>query len=229
VKAGRGTNLWRNGDEMQKLTISPTPDEKKCEYENIMVIVDTWLGPAPKNGLETPRGITVHIMPNAPYMVMNNSSSDIIISFTVNPAEHQIIYNPYEFEYEDHSDYDPDLFKLKHPVPDGYVDTLPKWYSVKFTYPKFNYIFVRPGLGISLQTHKMREEMWEILEGNPIIISGSKVYYDVSPGQKYTLPLGALHAVINPSQEKWVLLKEEYLGQFDEKDIVRVFNPNHYY
>ncbi len=56
--------------------------------------------------------------------------------------------------------YDPEEFKSQHPVPDGYIDILTKWYSIKFTYPEFNYIFIRPGVGISLQMHAMREEHW---------------------------------------------------------------------
>ena len=62
------------------------------------------------------------------------------------------------------------LSREEHPIPDGYIDTLPKWYSIKYTYPDFNYIFVCPGLGISIQVDSMREEYWEVLEGHPIIL-----------------------------------------------------------
>ena len=41
------------------------------------------------------------------------------------------------------------------------------------------------------------------------------------------IPLGAMHTVINPTDD-WILIKEHCEGTFDEEDIVRVFNPNHY-
>lgn len=228
LKAGRGTPLWRNGSEEIRITLSPQSPEK-FDYSEILLIIDTLLSPAHHLGLTSREGLNLVVGPDQPFMVMNCSKRDLTVSLSQDPTGFPIVYDPYKFEHESHADFNPDEFKKVHPVPDGYVDTLPKWYSVKYTYPTFNYIFVRPGLGISLQSHKLREEHWEILEGKPLIISDSKVNYDVLPGTHFSMPLGSMHAVINPSLTDWVLLKESYLGEFDEKDIVRIFNPNHYY
>ncbi|MHA1821748.1 MAG: hypothetical protein ACTSU2_10745 [Promethearchaeota archaeon] len=138
------------------------------------------------------------------------------------------IYDPYLYENEKHVNIDPDKFREEYTVPDGYIDVLPKWYSIKFTYPDINYIFIRPKLGISIQKHNMREEHWEIGRGTPIIIVGTNVYYNTKVGEKFDIPVNSLHTVINPTDE-WVLIKERYSGKFDEEDIVRVFNPNHYF
>jgi mannose-6-phosphate isomerase-like protein (cupin superfamily) len=229
LKQGRGTPLWRNGDKDQRLYIQAPKNVPNMDLSQLMMIIDGTLAPAHHLGMMTAKGFSIFIQPNVPYQVMNTTLLDIGVLFDEDPRNHEVIYDPYKYEFEDHSDYDPDEFKKANPVPDGYVDTLPKWYSVKYTYPTFNYIFVRPGVGISLQTHRMREEHWEILRGKPMIINDAKVHYDVEPGTKFLLPLGSMHAVINPSNTEWVLLKEEYAGEFDEKDIIRIFNPNNYH
>jgi len=115
-------------------------------------------------------------------------------------------------------------------TPEGYIDTLPKWYSFKFTYPNYNLIFIRPEFGLSIQVHKYRDEQWEILKGKPIVISKDKVYYYVEKGAKFQNKNNTYHSIINPNKEKYkfVLIKENWSGNFDEKDIERVFNPNHY-
>jgi mannose-6-phosphate isomerase-like protein (cupin superfamily) len=229
LKPGRGTPLWMNGKNAQEVLIQVPKTAPADIYRQIMMISDTLLTSVQNIGISSKKGFKVISPAESAYMVMNTSVVDLTLRFSEDPKTHHILYDPYKFEHEDHSDYDPNEFRKAHPVPDGYMDTLPKWYSVKYTYPKFNYIFVRPGLGISLQVHTLREERWEILQGHPIIIAGPKVHFDVNPGQKFSMSLGSMHTVINPSESEWVLLKEEYAGQFDEKDIVRVFNPNNYY
>ena len=85
-------------------------------------------------------------------------------------------------------------------------------------------------MGLSIQTHHLRNESWEILEGTPIIINSNKVHYYVKKGQKFEIPINTYHSVINPNkdQEKFVVIKEFWNGNFDEEDIKRVFNPNEY-
>jgi mannose-6-phosphate isomerase-like protein (cupin superfamily) len=225
---GRGTCLWQNGPNEQSVILHPAKKEIRMDYSQVLIIFDELLIPADHVGLVGHHGLTLIIPPDVPYMILNTSTVNITVELKESPASERILYDPYKFEHEDHSDYDPKEFQKSHNVPEGYVDTLPKWYSVKFTYPQFNYIFVRPSLGLSLQIHKMREEHWEILQGSPIIIADHKVYYNVHPGQKFSIPFGTFHTVINPSAIEWVLFKESYDGSFDENDIIRVFNPNHY-
>jgi len=170
------------------------------------------------------------IKPHSYYMVINKSNNLLTIQYNQDLSNHQVIYDPYKYETSQKQLFKPDWFKERYDIPEGYIDTLPKWYSFKFTYSDFNLIFIRPEFGLSIQTHQYRNESWEILEGNPIIINGNKVYYFVETGAIYQNPINTYHSVINPNKEKtkFVLIKERWSGSFDEYDINRVFNPNHY-
>ncbi len=162
------------------------------------------------------------------YMVINMSNDEIEIRYDKDIKSHKIIYDPYKYERAEKVDFKESDFLDKFKVSKGYIDTLPKWYSFKFTFPNFNLIFIRPELGISFQIHHLRSESWEVLEGNPIIINGNKVHYFVEDHAKFEIPTNAFHSIINPNKDKFVLVKERWSGQFDEGDIVRSFNPNHY-
>jgi len=86
-------------------------------------------------------------------------------------------------------------------------------------------------MGISWQLHKKRNEFWEILGGNPIIINKNKIHYFVKEHKKFEIPIGTIHSVINPNKNKdeWVIIRENWNGDFDEMDIKRIFNPNQYF
>jgi len=224
----RGTELRKSGGETLKVVFTVKEGDVHTAMSQAMMIVGTFLGSVDHHGIAGIKGVIVYIPPDTEYMIINGSEAELDINFSEDPAAHRVIYNPYLYEQEIHANYDPEEFRAAHPVPEGYIDILPKWYSIKFTYPAENYIFIRPGLGLSFQSHRMREEHWEVLEGSPIIVAGSKVKYFVSPGTKIDILLMNLHTIINPSPTEWVLLKETYSGTFDEEDIVRVFNPNHY-
>ncbi len=228
LKSGRGTNLFQNIDASLTIDISSAKPTESPKWDEILMILGTLIAPINHLGRISPHGLQIVIPPFSQYMVINSGKIDLDLSFDLNTKNHKIMYDPYLYEKEIHKNYDPEEFKSHHPVPDGYIDILSKWYSIKFTYPDFNYIFIRPGLGISLQIHAMREEHWEVLQGQPIIIAGSKISYDTKLKSQFDIPLGAFHTVTNPSDSEWVLIKESYTGKFDEEDIVRIFNPNHY-
>lgn len=170
------------------------------------------------------------IKPNSYYMIINNGKDVLNIHYSQDISYYKIIYDPYKYESSKKSNLKPELFKKRYNIPKGYIDTLPKWYSFKFTYPDYNLIFIRPEFGLSIQIHKYRNEFWEILEGNPIIINGNKVYYFVESETTFQSPINTYHSIINPNKEenKFVLIKERWNGKFDENDIERVYNPNHY-
>ncbi|MFW9899795.1 MAG: hypothetical protein ACFFDY_00730 [Candidatus Thorarchaeota archaeon] len=170
------------------------------------------------------------INPDDCYMVINVGKKPLEIHYSEDISKHKIIYDPYKYESSQKINLKPDLFQKRYNLPKGYIDTLPKWYSFKFTYKDYNLIFVRPEFGLSIQKHKYRNEIWEVLEGKPIIISGNTVYYYVKKGIRFHNPINTYHTVINPNKEinTFVLLKESWNGNFDEYDITRVFNPNHY-
>ncbi|MFX1375033.1 MAG: hypothetical protein ACFFA0_04415 [Promethearchaeota archaeon] len=165
------------------------------------------------------------------YMIINHGKEPIELEYSEDIAQHQIIYNPYKYENSEKVAFNPEQFIDRYNVPKGFIDTLPKWYSFKFTYPNYNLIFIRPEFGLSIQVHKDRNEFWEILDGKPIIINGNKVHYYVESGIKFQNKINTFHSVINPNREadKFVVIKERWSGKFDENDIKRIFNPNHYY
>ena len=229
LKTGRGTKLYQNSDTSISVNISPSKPNESPQWDEILMILGDLVAPINHLGRNSSRGLQIIIPPFSQYMVINSGKIDLVLSFKSDSTNHEILYDPYLYEEESHKNYDPEEFKSQHPVPDGYLDILTKWYSIKFTYPEFNYIFIRPGVGISLQMHAMREEHWEVLQGQPIIIAGSKISYDTKLNSQFDISLGAFHTVINPSDSEWVLIKESCKGKFDEEDIIRVFNPNHYF
>ncbi|MBN1214754.1 MAG: hypothetical protein JXA99_04860 [Candidatus Lokiarchaeota archaeon] len=170
------------------------------------------------------------IAPNNYYMIINKSKSPLEIEYNLDISNHEIIYDPYIYENNEKKNIDPQEFINTHKVPSGYTDFLSKWYSIKFTYLDYNLLFIKPNLGISIQTHKKRNEKWEILGGKPIILTGSKVHYFVESGRIFEHDLGTFHTIINPNNtNEFAVLKENWSGEFDEKDIERVFNPNSYF
>lgn len=170
------------------------------------------------------------IKPHDYYMIINKSNENIEINYNLDISNHKIIYDPYKYENSKKVNFKPEDFQQKYRIPDGYIDTLPKWYSFKFTYPDYNLIFVKPEMGLSIQIHKNRIETWEILEGKPIVISGNNVYYYVKNGTKFQNLINSFHSIINPNKdrEQFVIIKERWSGEFYEKDIKRIFNPNQY-
>ncbi|TXT61374.1 MAG: Mannose-6-phosphate isomerase [Promethearchaeota archaeon] len=172
----------------------------------------------------------LEIAPHTHYMIINRSDEELQLKFSKDFTDHTIVYDPYKYEDSNFPKINPDEFKKVHDIPEGYIDILPKWYSIKFTYPDFNLIFIRPQLGISFQIHQERSEYWEIVKGKPIVISGTHVYYYVKSGTHIENPVGNYHSIINPNtkSDQFVVIKERWSGHFDEEDIERVFNPNHY-
>lgn len=170
------------------------------------------------------------IKPNSYYMIINNGKGLLDIHYSQEISSHKIIYDPYKYESSKKSNFKPELFKKRYYIPKGYIDTLPKWYSFKFTYPDYNLIFVRPEFGLSIQIHTYRNEYWEILEGKPIIINGNNVHYFVESRKTFQNPINTYHSIINPNKDenKFVVIRERWDGRFDENDIKRVFNPNQY-
>jgi mannose-6-phosphate isomerase-like protein (cupin superfamily) len=214
----QGTKLRKNGSEVLKITIDQN------EIMNIFLI----------NGnrfkTENLSQSDLTIKPNSFYMIINNGKNTIELSYNENISSHEIIYDPYKYTTTEKITFKPDDFKQIYSVPEGYIDTLPKWYSFKFTYDGFSLIFVKPEMGLSFQIHKKRSESWEILKGKPIIVSGNQVHYYVGSGGMFENSVNSYHTVINPNRDKYkfVLIKEKWSGSFDEDDIIRVFNPNKY-
>ncbi len=214
----RGSPLWRAPNEGLTLEII------KGDLSNVAGILgDRFFSRWPFNLRE--------IRSPLAFMVINLGKSPVKFRLSSQMSEEQVLWDPYVFEHAVPSEINPDNFKRDEtpiPVPEGFESSLPKWYSVKYSYPNHNLIFIRPQLGISFQTHAQRGEDWEIMAGSPIIVAGSRVAFDAKVGTHFELPLGSVHGIINPAKDQWAAIKETWSGHFDEQDITRVFNPNHY-
>lgn len=165
------------------------------------------------------------------YMIINNGKEPINIQYNNDNSNHHIIYDPYVHENSEKINFSAERFIERYNIPKDYIDTLPKWYSFKFTYSNYNLIFVKPEFGLSIQLHRNRNEFWEILDGKPIIINKNKIHYYVEKGTKFQNKINSFHSVINPNRgtDQFVLIKERWDGIFDENDIHRIFNPNQYF
>ena len=219
IQPKKGTNLRKNGQEELTILIDSNTLKK------IFLINGTTFF------TQNLRASNLTVKPNDYYMVINKGDEEINVKYSIDISSHNVIYEPYMYESFKKESLDPIQFSKKFNVPDGYINTLAKWYSIKFTYPDYNLIFIKPKIGISIQTHKFRSEMWKVLKGKPIIINGNKVHYFVEKGTEFLNAKMAYHSVINPNNnpEQFVLIEEKWSGEFDEEDIIRAFNPNNYH
>ena len=218
LKPNRGTPLRKNTSHKMSITIH------KEALKNIFLVNDT---------LFITESITTSdllVPPHGYYMLINNGQRKIEIEYASDILSHEIIYDPYKFEHNEKVDIDIEEFVKLHYIPDGFTKVLSKWYSIKFTYSDYSLIFIKPEMGISIQIHDHRSEHWEVLQGEPIIINGNHVYYFVKTGTEFHHAKNTYHSVINPNKapDKFAIIKERWGGDFDEGDVIRVFNPNNY-
>jgi mannose-6-phosphate isomerase-like protein (cupin superfamily) len=81
-------------------------------------------------------------------------------------------------------------------------------------------ILVEPGECLSLQWHKMRDEIWAVVRGNPTIIIGDEQWTG-HPGRVYAAPRNVAHRIANEGNEP-VEIVEIIHGKWDEGDITRI-------
>ena len=219
IQPEKGTNLRKNGQEELTILIDSNVLKK------IFLINGTTFF------TQNLSASNLVVKPNDYYMIINKGDEEINVKYSIDISSHMVIYEPYIYESFKKEILNLIRFSKKYNVPDGYIDTLAKWYSIKFTYPDYNLIFIKPKIGISIQTHKFRSETWKVLKGKPIIINGNKVHYFVENGTEFLNAKMTYHSVINPNNnpEQFVLIEEKWSGEFDEEDIIRAFNPNNYH
>ncbi len=81
-------------------------------------------------------------------------------------------------------------------------------------------ITVEPGHRLSLQTHGLRDEMWQVLDV-PIDIQVDDRSWTAQVGERVWVPQGARHRMGNSGTEAGRLLEIAF-GSFDESDIQRL-------
>jgi mannose-6-phosphate isomerase-like protein (cupin superfamily) len=82
-------------------------------------------------------------------------------------------------------------------------------------------IRVLPGGQLSLQRHRHRSEHWVVASGRPIVTVGDTVV-ELRAGESVDIVIGALHRIVNHSDEIAVLIEMQRGALLREDDIERV-------
>ena len=85
---------------------------------------------------------------------------------------------------------------------------------------KVKRIVVNPGMRLSLQSHRQREENWLVLQGKALVVLDNKHIY-LSPHQVVHIPRNARHRVQNSASENLVFIEVQQGSYLGEDDIVR--------
>jgi len=231
IPQSKSTKLYKNSNKNLKIIIQSFEKNDEINLEKIILIIGNNLIFGKRIYEFINEEMELKILPNQEYMLINLNSFPLKLYFSDNPNLHNIIYDPYVYENQVHINIDPINFKNENKyllIPNGFIDTLSKWYSIKYTYQFENRIFIKPHIGLSIQRHKYRSENWQVIYGTPIVISGDKVYYNTKVNDQFHHPVETINTIINLTNE-WIGIIERYEGKFDEKDIERIFNPNNYF
>lgn len=81
-------------------------------------------------------------------------------------------------------------------------------------------LVVKPGMRLSYQSHKQRNEHWFFVQGQGVVIlNGSEI--PVKVGSSIDIKIGDKHRVINTSKTQELIIIESQTGHYDEQDIER--------
>ena len=83
---------------------------------------------------------------------------------------------------------------------------------------------VNPGYVLSLQRHRGRAELWEVLEGTLGVIRDGD-FFDVEAGGSVEIPKGSVHCMVNATRLP-VRVRETQRGICRENDNVRLADFN---
>lgn len=81
-------------------------------------------------------------------------------------------------------------------------------------------ITVDPGERLSLQTHRLRAEFWQVLDG-PLVVTVGDESWSAEAGERVWVPRGAVHRLGNPGSAPARVLEISF-GEFVEDDIHRL-------
>ena len=82
-------------------------------------------------------------------------------------------------------------------------------------------IIVFPGKRLSLQRHKLREEVWVIVEGSGLMTLGEKTF-PIQKGDVLTIPKYTIHRIENNTESDPLVFIETQMGVCPEDDIERL-------
>lgn len=82
-------------------------------------------------------------------------------------------------------------------------------------------ITVNPGAKLSLQKHRFRAEHWVVVSGTARVINGDKVIL-LTKNESTYIPIGAVHSLENPGDDKLELIEVQSGSYLGEDDIIRI-------
>ena len=125
LKPGRGTELRKNLNNSLQISVKSESPQK------IRVLIDDTF--FEYDALKK-SGKNIEIKPGMRYWIINLSDANAEVSIEApSKLEFETIYDPYLLEFAKKEDFDAAVMQKKFGVPDGFVDTLPKWYSIKLS------------------------------------------------------------------------------------------------
>tara|TARA_B110000879_G_scaffold120515_1_gene159879 strand:+ start:878 stop:2275 length:1398 start_codon:yes stop_codon:yes gene_type:complete len=81
-------------------------------------------------------------------------------------------------------------------------------------------ITVKPGAKLSVQMHHHRAEHWIVVSGTAKVTNGDRTFL-LSENESTYIPLGSIHALENPGEDKLELIEVQSGSYLGEDDIVR--------
>lgn len=79
---------------------------------------------------------------------------------------------------------------------------------------------VEAGHRLSLQRHRFRQELWQVLDG-PLDVTVGDRSWSADEGERVVVPVGAVHRLGNSGDRRGRVLEVAF-GHFDESDIERL-------
>jgi len=97
------------------------------------------------------------------------------------------------------------------------------WFQVlaEGTAYKIKTITVYPGMRLSLQRHRFRDEHWYVLEGEGIVTRDGEETV-LTRGRSIDIPRGVLHRILNAGRDNFVVVEIQTGTYFGEDDIERI-------
>lgn len=91
---------------------------------------------------------------------------------------------------------------------------------------KVKRIEVKPGLRLSLQSHRRRQEQWTVVRGEALVTLGADLH-SLGPGESIRIPREMPHRVANPGRELLVFIEVQTGDYLGEDDITRYEDDFH--
>jgi len=90
---------------------------------------------------------------------------------------------------------------------------------------KVKQFVVIPGRRLSLQRHRHRAELWQVVRGEALVTLGQEVV-PLAPGGSIAIPLGELHRVESVGKENLVVI-EVQMGEYVGEDDIERFDDDY--